>query len=147
MDPSIAGRVGTPFEMTIETGKVREFARAVKASDEAHFTDEPVAPATFLVTSTFWSGPENAAWAPGDLNLARVLHGEQEFVFHGDPPVAGTRLVGTARIADIYSKEGKRGGSMQFGETVIEFRDPATGALVAESRSTLIETSKSTTES
>jgi hypothetical protein len=44
----------------------------------------------------------------------------------------------------VYEKEGKRGGTMRFTEVVTEFRD-ASGVLVAESRSTTIETSKAAT--
>ena len=54
-------------------------------------------------------------------------------------------LTGVARIDRVYEKQGKRGGTMVFTEVVTEFRD-AGGRLVAESRSTLIETSKAATE-
>lgn len=147
MDPNLVGRTGKPFEMVVEAGKLREFARATKSNDEAHYVEEPVAPATFLMTTPFWAGPESSAWGEGNLNLARLLHGEQEFVFHGPPPRAGTRLAAVARVERVYEKEGKRGGAMQFGVAVTEFRDVSTGELVAESRTTLIETSKSAAES
>ena len=48
------------------------------------------------------------------------------------------------RVEEIYEKEGKRGGAMTFVVTVTEFRD-ATGTLVAEARSTAIETGKPAT--
>lgn len=146
MDQGLVGRTGEPFEMVVEAGKVREFARATKATDPGQLGEDPVAPPTFLVTSSFWSGPENGAWPAGSLVMERVLHGEQEFVFPGPPPRAGARLTAVTRVADVYEKAGKRGGAMQFGVAVTEFRDAATGELVAESRSTLIETSKSTAE-
>ena len=47
-------------------------------------------------------------------------------------------------MEEIYEKEGKRGGVMTFVVTVTEFRDPA-GKLVAEARSTAIETGKPAT--
>ena len=50
-------------------------------------------------------------------------------------------LTAQSRIDRVYEKEGKRGGSMIFAETVTEYRDE-TGRIVAESRSTLIETGK-----
>ena len=49
------------------------------------------------------------------------------------------------RVADIYEKEGKRGGTMTFVVTVTEFRDEA-GILVAEAKSTAIETGKPATQ-
>jgi MaoC dehydratase-like protein len=66
-------------------------------------------------------------------------------VFHGPPPKAGTKLTSQTRVDQIYEKEGKRGGTMTFVETVQEFRDEA-GNVVAEMRSTAIETGKPPTE-
>jgi hydroxyacyl-ACP dehydratase HTD2-like protein with hotdog domain len=74
------------------------------------------------------------------MDPSRGLHAEQEFVFHGPPPRAGDRLVGTSRIAEIYEKTGRKGGTMTFVVMVTEFRDPD-GRLVAESRLTGVETS------
>jgi hypothetical protein len=142
MDTTLVGRTAEPFEMPIELGKIREFAKATKSSRPEYDGEEAIAPATFLMTAAFWSGPDNTAWPAGSIDLARLLHGEQEFVFHGPPPAAGTRLRAQARIDRVFEKEGRRGGSMTFGESVIEFFDASTGELVAESRSTAIETAK-----
>ena len=54
-------------------------------------------------------------------------------------------LTSQTRVDDIYEKEGKRGGTMTFVVTVQEFRDES-GELVAEMRSTAIETGKPPTE-
>ncbi len=140
MDRLIEGNRGKPFRVVVEEGKVREFARAVKSSNPAYM-DGPQAtsPPTFLASSTFWQRPENSPWGETRLNWHRILHGEQEFVFHGPPPAAGTELTAEARIHRVYEKEGKRGGTMTFVETVTEFRD-SSGEMVAEARSTIIET-------
>lgn len=137
------GHTGKPFELVVESGKVREFARATKSSNPAYFVEEPVSPATFLMTARLWTEPENTAWGDEPLNMERILHGGQEFVFHGPPPRAGTRLTGVTRVDKAYEKEGKRGGTMKFVESVTEYRDSADN-LVAEVRNTLIETAKST---
>jgi hypothetical protein len=145
---SIEGRVGEPFAMVVELGKVREFARATKSRNPAYDGapgDRPVAPATFLMSSAFWTGPASDPWQGVDRNFERLLHGEQEFVFQGAPPRAGDVLTGRSRIDRVYTKQGKRGGSMQFTETVTDYRDAA-GRLVAEVRSTSIETAQATTE-
>jgi len=42
-----------------------------------------------------------------------ILHGEQEFEFF-KPILVGDTLTGVARVADIYEKEGGRGGKMTF---------------------------------
>jgi hypothetical protein len=150
VDKSAIGLKDEPYEMVVERGKVREFATATKSSNPAYKEDpEPVSPPTFLVTSTFWTP---AALRPGgslfkkvNLDMRRVLDGGREFVFHGPPPKAGTTLTAQNRVEDIYEKEGKRGGTMTFVVTVQEFRDDK-GDLVAEMRSTAIETGKPPSE-
>jgi hypothetical protein len=148
MSQELVGRTAESFEMVVELGKIREFARATKSRNPAYDGkpgDHPVSPGTFLMACEFWQHPEARAFFGVKRNFQRVLHGEQEFVFHGPPPHAGDVLVGTQRIDKVYEKPGKRGGSMIFTEMVTEFRDPD-GRLVAETRNTTIETSKATTE-
>jgi hypothetical protein len=140
----VAGRAAEPFRMPVELGKIREMARATKSRHPDHFRDDAISPPTFLQTMSFWQTGASNPWQGRKRNLERILHGEQEFVFHGEPPRAGTELIGTSRIDKVYEKEGKRGGTMRFTEVVTEFRD-ASGVLVAESRSTTIETSKAAT--
>jgi hypothetical protein len=133
---------GQPYSIEIERGKIREFARATKARDESYFADEPpVAPPTFLASAAFWATPESSALDASDVNWARILHGEQEYVFHGPPPRAGQTLVARQRVEDRYEKQGRRGGTMRFFVIVTEFRTQD-GELVAEGRSTVIETSQ-----
>jgi len=139
------GQVGAPFILPIEAGKVREFARATKSRNPAYRGDDAVSPATFLQVAAFWMEPDSNPWRGMKRDFQRILHGEQEFVFHGEPPRAGAVLTCQSRIDRTYEKEGKRGGTMSFIDTVTEFRDPS-GRLVAESRSTTIETSRAVTE-
>jgi hypothetical protein len=130
--------------MRVELGKVREFARAVKSSDAAYLAGpEPLTPPTFLTVARNWQDGHQTVW--GARNLGRILHGEQEFVFHGEPPRAGDVLTGQMRIDRTYEKAGRRGGTMQFVEVVTEFRDAA-GRFVAESRGTVIETERAASE-
>ncbi len=75
------------------------------------------------------------------MDLRRLLHGEQEYVFPKGPPRAGTRLTAQSRVEAVYEKEGKRGGTMTFVVTVTDFTDEA-GDLVAQARSTAIETGR-----
>jgi N-terminal half of MaoC dehydratase len=142
--PRSEGR-GQPFDFWVETGKVREFARATETKDRAYAEAQPVSPPTYLMAAVFWQTAENAPWGDSPPDFRRLLHGEQEFVFHGPPPKAGHHLVGEVRIDSRYSKPGKRGGMMHFTETVTEYRDAETKEIVAEVRATLIETSKAAT--
>jgi len=146
VDKSKVGLSDEPSTMPVERGKIREFARACKSTNPAYVEDRtPVSPPTFLTTVNFWSRADQSPLARLDIDLRRLLHGGQEYVFHGPPPAAGTELTFQTRVDTIYEKEGKRGGTMTFVETVTEFRDAA-GTLVAESRSTAIETGQPATK-
>ena len=120
VDKSIVGKTGKPFSMPIEWSKVREFARAVRDPNPIYFDPElakkecggiPV-PVTFLQTSAFWQTADSMPPAR-HLRPAAILHGEQEFEFF-KPILVGDTLTGIARVADIYEKEGGRGGKMTF---------------------------------
>jgi hypothetical protein len=144
-DERAVGAEGHPFEMDIERGKIREFARATLSSHPAYMAEEhPVCPPTFLTTTFFWEerAPGSNPWHRVKLDPKRGMHAEQEYVFHGPPPRAGTRLVCRSRIEKVFHKEGRRGGRLTFAVMVTEFRDAATGALVAEARMTGVEPEK-----
>ncbi|MFD0112506.1 MaoC family dehydratase N-terminal domain-containing protein [Streptomyces sp. NPDC058320] len=135
-----------PFEVAIERGKIREFARATMSENPAYRSTEPVIPPTFLTTAGyFWQPAESKAQAAHGLDPQRTLHAEQEYVFHGVPPRAGQTLTAAARVTERYEKQGRRGGKLTFVKVVIEFRDE-NGTLVAEQRSTAVETSQAPKE-
>lgn len=142
------GKFSDPFIFPVELGKIREFARSLKAESPVWLSEEAATdaglsgvpmPPTFPIAAAHWDPPP----APGreglDLDLRFILHGEQEFVYHGPPPAAGTKLTGRQRIADVFEKEGKRGGSMKFVISETVFTDE-TGRDVITARSTLIQT-------
>jgi hypothetical protein len=137
-DESAAGKVGKPFEMHVELGKVREFTRAVRADHPALM--DGLTPPTFLTTTFFWEGDANP-WPEVKLDPKRGMHAEQEYVFHGPPPKAGDELTCISRIEKVFTKEGRRGGKLTFAVMVTEFRDPS-GRLVAEARMTGVETER-----
>jgi hypothetical protein len=144
MDRTSVGREGAEFELDVERGKIAEFARAVRATDPAHFLREgALSPPTFLTTMFFWEERVEGAnpWHLVKMSQERGMHAEQEYVFHGPPPAAGTRLTCRSRIESMYDKAGKKGGNMTFAVMVTEFRDPS-GRLVAEARMTGVETER-----
>jgi len=143
-EKSQIGKAGKPFTMPIEWGKVRVFARAIKDPNPVYYDPEtakkecggiPIPP-TFLQTSAFWQTPESSPQLTFDIR--RILHGEQEFEFF-KPILVGDVLTGTARVADIYEKEGGRGGKMIFNVMETEYKNQK-GERVAVARSVLIET-------
>lgn len=139
VDSSALGAVGTPFRLDVERGKIREFVRAT--FDAAREDGCATTPPTFLTTAFHWQDAESDPWELVRMDPARGLHAEQEFVFHGPPPRAGDRLVGTSRITEIYEKTGRRGGTLTFVVMVTEFCNEA-GELRAESKMTAVETSQ-----
>lgn len=73
------------------------------------------------------------------MDLRYVLHGEQEFLFYGEPIRAGDHLTVSVWIEPVTEKQGRRGGTMRFGRVITDFVDEA-GAVRARARSTTIET-------
>ena len=146
MPPTLSGRSGEPFEVRVELGKVREFAAAIGFDHPAAWQGEyPVSAPTFLTTARFWQTPASDPWTGVGRDYSSILHGEQEYIFHGEPPRAGDVLSAQTRIQDVYERQGQRGGSMTFTVAVTEFRDGA-GRLVAEGIGTTITTSRPATE-
>lgn len=141
------GKVGAPFELVVERGKIHEFARATHAKHPDYYTSEPVSPPTFLTTMFFWEElvPDSNPWSLVQMSQKRGMHAEQEYVFHGPPPKAGTVLQCSSRIETIYEKQGRKGGTLTFAVMLTEFRD-SSGKLVAEARLTGVETAKPPTE-
>jgi hypothetical protein len=138
---ALAGRRGKPFEMVVELGKVREFARVTRAEDGSYFeTDDPVIPPTFLIASAHWSSSE-LALLDGVGDPERRLHGEQSFEFHGPPPRAGTRLTASPYIESAYERDGRRSGRLRFYVLATEFSDEQ-GRPVATARMTVVETQR-----
>jgi acyl dehydratase len=131
------------FELPVERGKIREFARATM-SDNPDYLDDPfpVITPTGLMAAGHWAPDGSASFLELiDFDPALLLHGGQEFRFPGPPPRAGDVLTVESWVDARYEKEGRRGGTMRFAEIVSEYRDPE-GKVVAEARMTLIETAR-----
>jgi len=129
--------VGQPWEVVVERGKIAEFAEAMLSEDPAYRGRDAIVPPTFLTSAARWAPP--GVRVNVGFDRKRLLHGEQEYVFHRALPRAGDVLTAQERVAERYSKPGKRGGTMQFATVVTEYRNAA-GDLVAEAKATFIET-------
>lgn len=145
VNTAAVGRVGSPFVIDLERGKIREFAQATQSANPEYWEGEtPSVPATFLTTQMFWqewAGPDANPWHQVELDQQRGMHAEQDFVFFGPPPRAGDRLFATSRIERIYEKAGALGGTLTLAEMITEFRDEQ-GRLVAEASLTGVETDR-----
>ncbi len=107
------------FSARIDADRLKFFALACGQTDPV-YTDEAAAEAAghpaLPVPPTFLFCLEMAAPNPGalrellDIPIAKVLHGEQRFIYHA-MCFAGDTLSFEQRIADIYSK---KGGLLEF---------------------------------
>ena len=96
------------FELPVVLEKVSDFAVAVGDNNPVFYDPDaareaglpgPIAPPTFTVTQIFQVPREERERRLGaNLDYARVLHGEQEFVYKR-LPVAGEVLKGTMRTS------------------------------------------------
>jgi hypothetical protein len=125
----------------VERGKVREFAAAI-LDDNAHYQREDAhIPVTFPWTRSFWRPPTAG---DGQRNMARVLHGEQEYQYLG-PVRVGDVLTARSRVVDQYTKEGRRGGALTFTITETTVTNQHDEVVILE-RSTVIVTERATSE-
>lgn len=133
------GDTGTPYEMPIERGKIREFARATKAVDPIYDTADPPVPPTFLITSCWWTRPGSSVLEQSGREWSRLLSGGAEFRVVGPALHCGEVLTARQRVTEIYERSGRRGGRMTFLVFTTEFRR-RDGSLAAEERHTTIVT-------
>jgi len=138
-EPSTEPSAGQPWEIVVERGKVAEFADAMQSEHPDYRGSDAIIPPTFLTTAGRWA-PPGARISVG-FDRKRLLHGEQEYIFHGELPRVGDTLTAHEKVVDRFSKPGKRGGTMRFATVVTEYRSPQ-GVLVAEARATFIETAR-----
>lgn len=119
IDRRFIGHELPPFEVRVEPGRLRFFA---KATGQTHplYVDEAAAraaghpglmvPPTFLFCLEMESPDPAAIRNLLGLDYKRLLHGEQRFVY-GAPAFAGDALRFAQRIEDIYDK---KGGALEF---------------------------------
>lgn len=115
---ALIGREFPAVTATIDPESVKAFARALGETDPLYLDDAVaargpfgaiVAPPTYPIA--FMAQSMAGAASSFDelgLNFMTLVHGEQEFEY--DRPVkAGETLTLTARIHDVYEKEGRSG--------------------------------------
>jgi hypothetical protein len=146
IDRSFIGRTLPPFEVEVEKGALRFFAKATGQADPVYvdtaaakaagYPDLPVPP-TYLFCLEMAAPNPAALRELLAIDISRVLHGEQQFVYHAMAH-AGELLRFEQRIADIYDK---KGGALEFvvRETRVSRQTAAAAAvLVAELRAVTV---------
>ena len=113
----VVGKEFPPYAVTVERGKIKEFARAIGDPNPFYLDDrvgaasewgDIIAPPTFSITFRDEGADTNALLRELGTDISRVLHGEQEFELHR-PLLPGRTYLCRARVSDIYEKTGKSG--------------------------------------
>ena len=141
IDRKHIGALVSRHTVEVEAGRLRFFAKATGQTDPRYLDADaalgrgdpalPV-PATFLYCLEMDSPNPRALIDLLDVDIGRVLHGEQSFTYHR-MAYAGERLQFETRIADIY---GKKNGALEFVVCDTHVSNVA-GEPVADLRSTI----------
>ena len=116
INKGVVGKEYAPFVVTVERGKIKEFARAIGDLNPFYLDDrvgqasewgDIIAPPTFATTFRDEAASE-AFFRDLGIDISRVLHGEQEFEL-ARPIQPGHSYLCRSRIVDIYEKTGKSG--------------------------------------
>ncbi len=140
VNKAIVGKEYPPFPVTVERGRIKDFARALGDLNPCYMDDavgaaspwgDVIAPPTFAVSFRGEGADSSALLRDLGVDISRVLHGEQEFEIHRQLVPGETYLCRT-KILDIYEKTG-RSGPMAFvvRETAVTDR---TGEIVMSTR-------------
>ena len=142
LDKKIIGHEFPSFTADVEKGRLTFFAKAIGETNPI-YTDESAALAAgyralpappTIPFSLDMDGPELLPVVGVlKLDIARVLHGSQEFEYHA-PICAGDRFTVASRISDIFDK---RGGALEFVVMESSYSNQD-GDLVATARNTLV---------
>lgn len=138
IDRSYIGHSMPAFQVEVEKGRLRFFAKAT-GQDDPVYTDEAAAhaaghptlpvPPTFLFCLEMESPDPAALRNLLGLDYRRLLHGEQGFSYHV-MAYAGDTLTFEQRIDDIYDK---KNGALEFVVRMTRVTNQH-GKLVAELR-------------
>jgi acyl dehydratase len=143
VDQSAVGRSFTPVTAHVEPGRLRYFLNTLgehnpvyrdeAAARAAEYSAIPVPP-TYLFCLELMDNERPFEFLT-DLNidLARVLHGEQRFTYHA-PVVVGDTLTFRSRVTDVADKKGGAMTMVVVETTITNQR----GAHVADTARTIV---------
>lgn len=119
IDRKHIGYTPPPILWDVEKGRIAFFAKVVGLTDPIHTDDAAanaagyrgiVAPPTFIFGAPGDSGETMQLIETLDIDLGKVLHGEQRFDYHA-PVCAGDKLRFQSKVSDIYDK---KDGALEF---------------------------------
>ncbi|WP_342710872.1 MaoC family dehydratase N-terminal domain-containing protein [Bradyrhizobium sp. B124] len=107
VDQSAVGRTFTPVTARVEPGRLRFFLDTLGETNPV-YRDGAAAPVppTYLFCLEMMDAAEPFEFLTAlDIDLARVLHGEQRFDYHA-PVVVGDTLTFRPRVTSVTEKKG-----------------------------------------
>jgi len=113
----IVGKEYPPFAVTVERGKIKEFAGAIGDLNPFYLDDavgrasewgDVIAPPTFAITFRDEQADTGTLLRDLGTDVSRLLHGEQEFEIY-QPLRPGETYLCRSRVVDQYEKSGKSG--------------------------------------
>jgi acyl dehydratase len=131
VNKSVKGKEYPPFAVTVERGKIKEFARAIGDCSPFYLDDavgrasewgDIIAPPTFAITFRDENADTGTVLKDLGVDISRILHGEQEFESY-KPIRPGETYLCRSRITGIYEKTG-RSGPMAFVVREMAVTDP-----------------------
>ncbi len=137
----VIGVESEPYTFVVEQGDIIRYAQAIGDANPL-FTDEVaarkmryggiVAPPTYLIVMRIIEGQVADRRALLQFPYQRSLDGGSDWTYY-EPIRPGDRLTATAKIADLYERDGSLGSMLfvvteityrnQFGEVVVRQRD------------------------
>src|SRR5512136_17110 len=143
VDQSAVGRSFTPVTAHVEPGRLRFFLnmlgeqnpvyRSEQAARAEGYSARPVPP-TYLFCLELMDAERPFEFLTElNIDLARVLHGEQRFVYHA-PVVVGDTLTFKSRVTGVADK---KGGAMTMVVVETEVTNQH-GAHVADTARTIV---------
>lgn len=151
-----------PYEFPVDRTQVMLFARSLLDINPVYSDpNDPatiaaggiITPPTFVQSSAHWDpnyfldltrprkGPPPAHRGDnGGGGVGRGLHAEQHYEYH-HPIHVGDTLTVTTKPGNSWTKEGRRGGKLQFSETITEYTNQD-GVLCVTATSVGVQTEK-----
>ena len=142
LDKQFIGHEFTPFTAEVEKGRLKFFAKAIgetnpiytdeRAASEAGYRALPAPPTFSMVLDQ-----ESPEFLPVlnllDIDIAKILHGTQEFEYAA-PICAGDTIKVEVKITDIFDK---KGGALEFVVMESSYTNQ-NGELTTRATSTLV---------
>ena len=146
LDRSKIGHEFPAFQVTLEKGMLRLFARAIGETNPVYIDEEAARAAGYpslpmpltypFCLGKFIDDPSDTLHL-FNLDHSNIVHGEQEFHYYATACV-GETLTGQKRVTDVYDR---REGKLEFIEVATVFKD-VSGRPVCKAIQTIVVDNK-----